>query len=229
MSKEKDDDGLKEVLSMTAESVGRDLLQALVQEIKLLPDVFQKLSKAKQDDVIDRLRDRVEHNVKFAVHLVASEGRTVVAGDLDQITIKDGVKAVVKFSSAAPNLHELYESSGKAVLVIVANPAAHTGGMDEIKGEADQRGLDLGHEYKPDSDGDGMDGGAVIEGEATALPEHSTADLQAAWDSGYKAAEEGQTKDDAPVIAAELVKQWLNGWMTWHEERATENEGSDIE
>lgn len=95
-----------ELLGMTAESLGRDLLGALVQEIKLLPDVWPKLSQKKQDDVIDRLRSRVQHNVTMAVHLIASEGRTVVQGDLDQISIKDGVKAVVKFGSGAPNLHE---------------------------------------------------------------------------------------------------------------------------
>jgi hypothetical protein len=135
----------QETMTMTADSVGRDLLQALLQEIKLLPDVWPKIPKAKQDDVIDRLRERVETKVKMAVHLISAEGRTVVAGDLDQITIKDGVKAVIKFSASAPSLHELYESSGKAVLVVVANPGAHTGGMDEIKGEADQRAMDLGH------------------------------------------------------------------------------------
>lgn len=79
--------------TMTADSIGKDMLSALVTEIKLLPDPWVKLSKAKQDDVIDRLRSRVESNVKMAVHLLAAEGRIVVAGDLDQITIKDGVKA----------------------------------------------------------------------------------------------------------------------------------------
>jgi 23S rRNA U2552 (ribose-2'-O)-methylase RlmE/FtsJ len=152
----KKDKHVQETLAMTADTVGRDLLQALVQEIKLLPDVWPKLSKSKQDDVIDRLRDRIETKVKMAVHLISAEGRTVIAGDLDQITIKDGVKAVIKFSQSAPALHELYECSGKAVLVVVADPAQHTGGMDEIKGEADQRAMDLGKEYKPGSDGEGM-------------------------------------------------------------------------
>jgi len=42
---------------MTADTVGKDLLAALVAEIKLLPDVWPKLPKAKQDDVIERLQD----------------------------------------------------------------------------------------------------------------------------------------------------------------------------
>lgn len=77
-------------LNMTAETLGKDLLGALVTEIKLLPEPWHKLSKAKQDDIIDRLRKRVESNVKMAVHLLAAEGRVTIAGDLDQITIKDG-------------------------------------------------------------------------------------------------------------------------------------------
>lgn len=147
-------DGVKEILGMTADTIGRDLLQALLQEIKLLPDVWPKMSKQKQDDVLDRLRSRVDANVKMAVHLIASDNRTVVCGGLEQITIKDGVKAVIKFHPNAENLHELYESNNKPVLVIVANPEAHTAGMDEIKGEQDQRAMDLGHEYNQ-RDGDG--------------------------------------------------------------------------
>ena len=138
--------------NMTADTIGKDLLQALVMELKLLPEPWQKLTKKKQDDIIDRLRNRVETNVKMAVHMLAAEGRTVVAGDLDQITIKDGVKAVVKFGTGAANLHELYEVAGKSVLVVVANAADHTGGMNDVTGEDDQRAMDLGHEYHDNDD-----------------------------------------------------------------------------
>ena len=79
--------------TMTADTIGKDILQALVMELKLLPQPWPKLPKKKQDDIIDSLRNRVESNVKMAVHLLAAEGRTVVAGDIDQITIEDGVKA----------------------------------------------------------------------------------------------------------------------------------------
>lgn len=162
---------LKSMMEMTAQTVGKDLLSALVQEVRLMPDVWVKLSQKKQDDVIDRIRSRVEANVKMALHLLASEGRTVVTGDLDQITIKDGVKAVVKFGINAPNLHELYDAAGKAVLLVVANPQDHMGGMDEIKGESDQRAMDLGQEYDPNGDGKGMGEEGVVDAEFKEMPQ----------------------------------------------------------
>lgn len=223
--------------TMTADTIGKDLLQALVMELRLLPEPWQKLSKNKQDDIIDRLRDRVQTNIKMAVHLLSAQGRTVVAGDLDQITIKDGVKAVVKFSGAAPNLHELYDVAGKAVLVVVANAADHTGGMDDVHGEEDQRGLDLGHEYQ-ENDGGGMDGAAndgdVIEGEVLGLPapgevKPTDEELDQAYEDGYKAASEGQTKNDAPIVHSELVAQWLRGWGDWHEQHPANDSGENEE
>lgn len=219
-------DDVKATLNMTAETIGKDILSALVQEIKLLPDVWAKTSQAKQNDVIDRLRKRVETNVKMAVHLIASEGRTVVAGDLDQITIKDGVKAVVKFSSAAPNLHELYEASGKAVLVVVANPAQHTGGMDEVTGESDQRAMDLGNEYDPNGDGKGMgvDDENVIDSEAIGLPAPGETtpteeQLEDAFDDGYNAANDGKPESACPIMRGALCIAWVRGWKQWHEDQ----------
>ena len=92
----------KDVREMTAETVGADLLRALLDELRLLPKPWDQLPQGRQDDVIDRLRLRVETNVKMAVRLLSAQGRIVVAGSMDQITIKDGVKAVVKFAAGAP-------------------------------------------------------------------------------------------------------------------------------
>jgi len=217
--------------NMTADTIGKDLLGALVSEIKLLPDPWQKLSKAKQDDVIDRLRARVESNVKMAVHMLAAEGRVTIAGDLDQITIKDGVKAVVKFGTGAANLHELYDVAGKAILLVVANAADHTGGMNEITGESDQRAMDLGHEYH-DNDGGGMDesgAGEVIEGEVLGLPSPDSVapteeELDEAWESGYQTAADGKPESDCPVIKGALCIAWVKGWKAWHEQNPADDE-----
>ncbi|HUA79393.1 MAG TPA: ribosome modulation factor [Dyella sp.] len=225
-------DEVSSILNMTTDTIGIDLLNALVTELKLLPDVWHKLPKARQDDVIDRLRKRVESNVKMAVHLLASKGRTVVTGDLDQITIKDGVKAVVKFGLSAPHLQALYESSGKPVLVVVAGVEEHIDGMDQVQGEADQRSFDMGKEYTS-KDGEGMQDdqgrGQVIEGEFTALPPPangeddggSTEDeLDAAYNAGYDAAAAGQPQSACPVMAGDCCIEWIKGWKAWHEDNA---------
>lgn len=135
------EDEIKKILGMTADTVGKDLLAALVQEINLLPDVWVKLSEAKQQDIIDRLAKRVTANVQTAVHIIQGQGRIVVQGELEQVAIKDGVKANISFSKAAENIRYLYWSAGMPVLVVVGNPNDYTQGMDEVKPMPDQRGF----------------------------------------------------------------------------------------
>ena len=222
---------------MTADTIGKDLLGALVQEIRLLPDVWPKLPKAKQDDVIERLRKRVEENVAMAVFTIAAQNRTVVAGSLEQITIKDGVKAVIKFGVKSPNLDGLYEaaSDGNDVLVVVAGAKDYIGGMNEIKGDEDQRNidLDLGHEYH-DNDGGGMDGVSDVDpdtGEIKGLPspdqvKPTVEEMGEAWDGGYQAAEDGKPQSDCPIIRSELVVEWIKGWKAWHEEQSDDKDAA---
>lgn len=219
----------QDIREMTADSIGRDILQALVQEIKLLPKPWASMTKKKQDDVIDRLRARVDHNVKMAVHLIASDNRTTVVGDLESFTVKDGIKAQFKISQNSEGRHQLSDAVGHACLIIIASADAHTGGMDDVQGESDQRAMDLGKEYT-DQDGGGMDDD-VIDVE-TKVIEHQPLqeELQAAWDDGYAAAEEGKPQTDCPVMAGPLCIEWVKGWKAFHEqhdEPATETEGDE--
>ncbi len=207
----------KDIREMTADSIGRDILQALVQEIKLLPKPWVSMTKRKQDDVIDRLRARVDHNVKMAVHLISSNNRTTVVGDLESVASKDGIKATFKISSHSEGRHHLFDSVGRACLIVVADADEHTGGMDDVQGETDQRAMDLGKEYT-DQDGDGMDDNVVdVE---TKVIEHQPLqeELDKAWDEGYAAAEEGKPQTDCPIMAGPLCIEWIKGWKAWHEE-----------
>lgn len=142
-----------EVIDMSVDTIGADLLQALWQEIKLLQKPVNALSKFEQDDIIERLRKRVSNNVEQAVRLIAAAERTVVFGKLGQITIKGGTKCVIEFPAHAANLHELYEQADKHVLLVVAEKGDHISGMEDIQGEEDQRGLTLGHEYNEKATG----------------------------------------------------------------------------
>ncbi|WP_291982252.1 Rmf/CrpP family protein [Candidatus Accumulibacter sp. ACC005] len=221
---------MKAVLGMTADTVGKDLLSALVTELRLLPEPWAKTPKSKQNDIIDRLRDRVAANVKMAVHLISASGRTTVTGELEQITIKGGAKAVINVSRAAESLHDFYDAQGTDVLIVVSGQASHTAGMDEIQGEEDQRALDLGHEYH-DNDGGGMDryhDDGTIEGEVLGLPAPdkdapSQKELDDAHIAGVEAGKSGKPKTDCPNVRAELVKAWMRGWMFGNEQHKGED------
>jgi hypothetical protein len=52
-------------------SIAKNILQALIIEIKQLQDPWLKLSKEKQDFIIDRLRNCVEINIQKPIRLVA--------------------------------------------------------------------------------------------------------------------------------------------------------------
>jgi hypothetical protein len=181
---------MQAVLGMTADTIGKDLLSALVQEVRLMPDVWPKLAEQKQQDIIDRLRKRVETNVRMACHLIASTGRSVVVGDLESVAIKDGIKATFKVSPGNECRHSLFDSVWKACLLVVADASQHIGGMDEVQADPNQSPLDLGGE-------DGQEGESdVIEGEVLGLPSPTP-------DHEGDAAEDPIYQDAVKVIVAE--------------------------
>lgn len=219
----------RNVMEMTANTVGIDLLNALVQEIKLMPKPWVALPKAKQDDVIERLRKRVIHNVQMATHLIASDGRICVQAELEQITVKDGIKGVLIMSKNDPHRHLIMDAQGKTVLIALADAEDHMGDIAAVRGEEDQRAMDLGHEYDPNGDGKGMDKpwdeDGVVDADVLAIGDDPlNAELEQAYQDGRAAAEAGQEKSDCPVMRHELVAQWTKGWADWHEEHPAEGE-----
>lgn len=222
----------KATMNMTANTLGKDLLSALVLEMKMMPDTWVKLSEKKQNDIIDRLRSRVDASVKMAVHLIAANGRTVVQGDLDKITIKDGAQALIKIGKSVAALHELAEAQGQAVLLVLSGgEGQYTGGMDEVRGESDQRAFEMGREYT-DGDGDGMpdadapaDDDVVDVDAKTVAIEHQPLqeELDAAYQAGRDAAAEGKPQSDCPVMAGALCIEWVKGWKDWHDEHPEED------
>jgi len=128
------------------------------------------------------------------------------------------------------------DQDSRTVLVVVADPAAHTQGMDQVRGENDQRAMDLGHEYH-ENDGGGMEGVSDVDpgiGEIIGLPSPdqvppSQEELDKYYDEGYQAAAEGKPQSDCPIALGALVIQWVKGWKAWHEENAETAEEVEVE
>lgn len=129
-----------------AETLGTDLLGALLDEIKILQQPWQSMNQHKQNELIDRLRERVKDNVQQAVSIIAADTRVTVTATLEQVVFKGGIEAKLKLSKANQHRLDLADNVGEQVLVIIM-PAEHfTHGMDDVQGETDQPGL-LDSEY----------------------------------------------------------------------------------
>ena len=206
-------------VKLTTDTIGRDLLEAMVLELKMLPRPWPKLSQNQQNDVIGRMRARVLDNVKTAVHMIASDGRAVADATLKKVVFKGGITAEFELSKSCPTRHQLADAEGKLCLIVVADAADYTGDMDGVKGEADQRAMDLGHEYDPNGDGKGMEGAyqpdddGLIDVVAEAIGNDPLeAEKHEQYEAGRQAYRDGLAKDAAPVVRFELVAEWTQGW-----------------
>ena len=142
------------VVSLAAETLGRDILQVLLQEVRVLPDVWPKLTEKKQADVIDRLRSTVERTVKHAVKLISAGERPAIGGILESVAIKEGIKATFKVSQFDPLRHDLIDRAGKVCMLVVADAEEYLQGMDTVVPDPDQSALAL-EDGGADDDTDG--------------------------------------------------------------------------
>lgn len=136
---------------MAAATVAGDLLAALIDELRQMERPWQSLPELQQVELIDRLRARVESNVEQAVLTIAADARPVITAEVESVTVKDGIKAVLKLGKSDPNRHHLVDAQGDLVLIVVAGAAQYTGGLDAVQAEPDQRALGLGEEYDEDA------------------------------------------------------------------------------
>jgi hypothetical protein len=128
-----------EAAELAAETLGRDLLSAMVDELKVAPDCWEKMSQHKQDECINRLRARVQKLVAEALGLLFRGHYPATPATLVSVNFRKGIRAVLDISRSAHNRHELTDALGHQVLVVIADPEQYTARMNEIRA-ADKQG-----------------------------------------------------------------------------------------
>lgn len=130
-------------LTMTADTLGKNLLQGLIQEIRIMPDVWAKLPEKKQTEVIERLERQVRNAATIAVHTIAGGDRETVYGKLESVAVKDKMKAVLVVNPSSPHKHDLLDAVNQDCLLIIGGAAEFLHGTDEVQADPDQNPLDL--------------------------------------------------------------------------------------
>lgn len=130
---------------IASDTLGKDLVTFLLQELKAAQKPWQQMSESEQNTVIDRAKCRIDQAVTTAIAILFGNGCVSVIADIEGVAIKDNVKCILKVSrtNSSEAMHELFTAHNQPCRILLATPDAYLGGMDEIKGEADQTSLPL--------------------------------------------------------------------------------------
>jgi hypothetical protein len=125
-------------MSTATASAGAAILKSLINEIGQLQKPWHQMAEREQEVAIFRLRNTVEVSVRKLVESIACANFQRIAATVEQVTFKDGIKATLTLAKGADGAHELADSTGSFVTVVLANAQQFVDGIERVKAEADQ-------------------------------------------------------------------------------------------
>lgn len=138
-------------MDMTVEKTPRDLarefmlgevMAAAMRQLRALDKPWLRLPEDKQKDVIDEVRDAVSFAIRQAVEIIATDDRTRFTAQVESVTFKDGVKAVLTMANTMAS-HELADVQGGRVFVVIEDPNRYTQSSLAVpKADPDQPALE---------------------------------------------------------------------------------------
>jgi len=128
------------------ETIGSMLYRATMDEIMNVRVPWHLLPQASQTEVLDRIRGQIDAMVHLVVRKLATGGFEYVAASLDSFTSKKEIKVGLSLPRGVEELHTLLDRVGTSVVLVFADPKDFTGGMDQLKAQADQPALPLGED-----------------------------------------------------------------------------------
>lgn len=179
-----------------------DLTKCLIEELKVMQKPWQSMSQSEQDDVIDRLEKQLTVASQQAINIIASRDMPEVTGEVESVTFKNGAKVVIKFSSITEGVHALADASGHFVKIIIPETDDLINKSEMPEGEADQRGLDLGHEYDESETAEQYEGEPFIS-TGNEEKEEELADALAEADAESESEKDPDADDDGSIVVSE--------------------------
>lgn len=102
-----------------------ELMTAAMKQLRARDKPWLKLTEEQQQAVIREVKTDVSEAVEHAVELIATDARTMFRAQVESVTFKDGVKAVLQMANTQAS-HELADTAGSSVLVVIENAARYT-------------------------------------------------------------------------------------------------------
>lgn len=137
----KKSDETTDVIEVAVNTMTGDIRDFLLDRVKNLGKPWPAMTEDEQRDQITAAKDAAERLVREIAKLIAAEGKKAMVGTVDSITVKDGIKAVIKLSKADECRHELMDAQGQTVMLVVADAEPFTGERGPAEPDPDQGNL----------------------------------------------------------------------------------------
>lgn len=116
-----------------------EVMASAMRQLRALDKPWQRLPEEQQHAVIADVRNDVQRAISKAVEIIATDDRTRFVAQVESVTFKDGVKAVLTMPNTMAS-HELADTAGGCVYVVIEDPSRYVmGGNNVPKAEPDQR------------------------------------------------------------------------------------------
>lgn len=126
---------------ITKETMTGDIRDILLDILRNHTKSWGELTEDEQRTLAADVQERCEYVVAKAVNLLAADGRPVIEGHLESVTVKDGFKAVITMSKEHALRHSLVDAQGFAVLVVVTDADQYKGEKAPVEIDPNQRAL----------------------------------------------------------------------------------------
>jgi hypothetical protein len=129
-------------VEIARETMTGDIRECILDVLKHgIQKPWQQLSEFEQRDVVAKAEAAARDAANKAVDIIVADGRPTIIAALESVAVKDGIKAIVKLSKDDELRHDLMDSQGKTILLIVTDKASYHGEREPSKIDKDQLSL----------------------------------------------------------------------------------------
>lgn len=109
---------------------------------------WKKIPEGKQRDIAHAAEQLSKEVVRKAAEIVAGRGFQSIHGTLESVTVKDGLKMVVKASKMVESRRELMDHQGGGITIVLSDISPYTTQRSETEIDLDQPSLPIDEEVE---------------------------------------------------------------------------------
>lgn len=136
---------------LAKELLGHDLLKAMVTSISKPAVAFSKMSEQQQEAVIEDLKKELLPALNVAIGVICSQNTHTIRMKLKKMAVGKDYQITGQVDKTQDFIHELMDKThDQSDVLIVLHERDYVQALDGIKGEKDQKALELGGEDAAD-------------------------------------------------------------------------------